>query len=148
MEPVIVTEVPTGPELGDRFEITGAGETTVNTEELLAWPPTVTTTLPVVALLGTGTTIDVALQLVGVAADPLNVTVLVPCVAPNPVPLIVTDVPGAPEFGDSPLMEGITVNELPLLGCPPTVTTTFPDVAPPGTGVTIEVALQLVGVAV
>ena len=41
-----------------------------------------------------------------------------------------------------------TVKLSPLLDCPPTVTTTFPVVAPPGTGATILVALQLVGVAV
>ena len=41
----------------------------------------------------------VALQLVGVATVPLNVTVLVPCVAPKFVPAIVTEVPTAPEFG-------------------------------------------------
>jgi hypothetical protein len=36
----------------------------------------------------------------------------------------------------------------PLLGTPETVTTTFPVCAPTGTGVTIDVALQLVGFAV
>jgi hypothetical protein len=45
---------------------------------MLATPPTVTTTLPVVAANGTGTVMLVALQLVGVASVPLNVTVLVP----------------------------------------------------------------------
>ena len=59
-------------------------------------PPTVTTTLPVVAPAGTGATMLVALQLVGVAAVPLNVTVLVPCVAPKFVPVIVTEVPTTP----------------------------------------------------
>ena len=42
----------------------------------------------------------VADQLVGVAAVPLNVTVLVPCVAPKFVPVIVTDVPTGPLVGD------------------------------------------------
>ena len=51
---------------------------TVKVTPLLARPPTVTTTGPVVAPAGTGATIDVLLQLVGVAAVPLNVTVLVP----------------------------------------------------------------------
>jgi hypothetical protein len=40
-----------------------------------------------------------ALQLVAVAAVPLNVTVLVPCVAPKPDPAIVTEAPTAPEVG-------------------------------------------------
>jgi hypothetical protein len=45
---------------------------------LLAAPLTVTTTLPVVAPLGTGAAMLVALQPVGVVAMPLNETVLVP----------------------------------------------------------------------
>src|SRR5438874_2257003 len=126
------------------------GGITVNETPLLACPLTVTTTLPVVAPLGTGATIEVALQLVGVAAAPLNVTVLVPCVAPKFAPVIVTEVPAAPEVGDRLLIEGggITVNETPLLGTPLTVITTFPLLAPLGTGVTMDVPLQLVGVAV
>jgi hypothetical protein len=70
---------------------------TVKATPLLATPPTVTKTLPVVAPLGTGTTMLVALQLVGVPAVPLNVTVLV--VAPKFVPVIMTAVPTAPEVG-------------------------------------------------
>jgi len=123
----------------------------VNETPLLACPPTVTTTLPVVAVLGTGTTMDVALQLVGVAAVPLNVTVLVPCVDPKFVPVPVTDVPTGPDVGDKLVMLGplvVTVNETPLLARLLTVTITLPVVAPLGTGTTIEVALQLVGVAV
>jgi hypothetical protein len=50
----------------------GAGMFTVKLTPLLATPPTVTTTLPVVAPDGTGATMLVALQLVGVAAVPLN----------------------------------------------------------------------------
>ena len=59
-----------------------------------------TTTLPVVAPVGTGTTRLVADQVVGVAAVPLNVTVLVPRVAPKLVPVIVTAVPTGPLVGD------------------------------------------------
>src|SRR5580658_8217297 len=40
-----------------------------------------------------------------------------------------------------------TVNEAPLLVAPLTVTTTLPEVAPPGTIATIEVAVQVVTVA-
>ena len=69
----------------------------MNVTPLLATPPTVTTTLPVVAPLGTGTTMLVALQLVGTPAVPLNFTVLVPCVAPKFVPVIVTAVPTGPD---------------------------------------------------
>jgi hypothetical protein len=73
---------------------------------LLATPPTVTTTLPLVAVLGTGATILVALHLVGVASVPLNVTVLVACVDPKFVPAIVTEVPTGPELGDRLAMLG------------------------------------------
>jgi len=115
---------------------------------LLARPPTVTTTFPVVAPAGTGVTIAVGLQLVGVAAVPLKVTVLVPCVAPKLVPVIVTDVPIGPEVGDKLVMLGaVTVKLTPLLARPPTVTTTLPVVAPKGTAATTLLLLQLVGVA-
>ncbi len=146
--PVMVTEVPTMPEAGERV-VTEGGIITVNDTPLLACPLTVTTRLPVLAPLGTGTMTEVALQLVGVAVVPLNLTALVPWVDPKFVPVIVTDVPTTPEVGDRPVMEGggITVNDTPLLTCPLTVTTTLPVLAPLGTGTTIDVPLQLVGVA-
>jgi hypothetical protein len=77
--------------------VIGAAVVTVKLTPLLAAPPTVTTTFPVVAPLGTATAMLVALQLVGVPAVPLNVTVLVPCVAPKFVPVIVTEVPTGPD---------------------------------------------------
>jgi len=89
----------------------------------------------------------VAFQLVGVAAAPLKVTVLLPCVAPNVVPLIVTDVPTDADAGVMLFILGVTVNVTPLLAFPPTVTTTGPVVAAAGTGTAMLVALQLVGVA-
>src|SRR5437764_1256632 len=146
--PAIVTAVVTGPLVGDRLVIVG-GTMTVNDMPLLASPPTVTTTLPVVAPDGTGTTMLVADQLVGVAVVPLNVTVLVPCVAPKPVPAIVTAVATGPFVGDRLVTVGgtVTVKVTPLLASPPTVTTTLPVTAPDGTGTTMLVADQLVGVA-
>ena len=51
---------------------------TVNCTPLLAIALAVTTTLPVVAPVGTGATILVSLQVVGAAATPLNVIVLLP----------------------------------------------------------------------
>ena len=147
--PVIVTAVPTGPLVGDRLVSVGA-TVTVKVSALLARPPTVTTTLPVVAPVGTGTTMLVADQLVGVAAVPLNLTVLVPCVAPKLVPAIVTAVPTGPLVGDRLVRRrraSVTVNGSALLARPPTVTTTLPVVAPVGTGTTMLVADQLVGVA-
>jgi len=124
---------------------------TVKLAPLLATPPTVTTTLPVVAPAGTGATMLVALQLVGVAAVPLKATVLVPCVAPKFAPAIVTDAPTNPDVGLRLAMLGVpgtvTVKLTPLLATPPTVTTTLPVVAPLGTGATMLVAFQLVGPA-
>src|SRR5215470_15461288 len=126
------------------------GTNTVKFTPLLARPPTVTTTLPVVPPAGTGTTMLVPDQLVGVAVVPLNLTVLVPCVAPKLVPAIVTALPTAPLVGDRLVMVGVesTVNELPLLATPPTVTTTLPVVAPAGTVATMLVPDQLVVTAV
>jgi hypothetical protein len=75
---------------------------------LLACPPTVTTTLPVVAPVGTVVMMLVGLQLVGVANVPLNVTVLFACacVGPKFVPVIVTGVPSGPEVGLSKVIVG------------------------------------------
>src|SRR5436190_21627 len=122
---------------------------TVKRTPLLACPPTVTTTFPVVAPVGTTTVRLVALQLIDVARVPLNVTVLVPFVAPRFAPVIVTAVPTGPDGGLSVVIDGgtVTVNGTPLLARPPTVTTTLPVVAPVGTGTTMLVGLQLVGVA-
>src|SRR5713226_3634217 len=148
--PAIVTGVPTTPDAGFRLVILGPDVVTVKPTPLLATPPTVTTTLPVDAPAGTATTTLVALQLVGTAATPLNFTVLVPCVAPKFAPLIVTDAPTNPEVGFRLVILGaetVTVKPTPLLAAPPTVTTTLPVVAPAGTGTTMLVALQLVGVA-
>src|SRR5499425_3826571 len=108
------------------------------------------TTFPVVAPAGTGATMLVADQLVGVAVVPLNFTVLVPCVAPKFVPVIVTEVPTGPLVGDRLVMLGatVTVKLTPLLARPLTVTTTLPVVAPDGPGTTMLVADQFVGDAV
>ena len=89
---------------------------TVKVTVLLATPATVTTTGPLVAPLGTGTVMLVALQVVGVASVPLNVTV--PAVVPKFVPAIVTTVPIGPDVGLTVVMLGagdVTVNATPLL---------------------------------
>src|SRR5437667_423289 len=146
--PVMVTAVPTGPEVGFRLVMAGADEVTVKFTPLLATPPTVTTTLPVVAPLGTDATMLVALQLVVLAVVPLKVTVPV---VPKLVPVMVTPVPTGPVVGFRLVMAGaeeVTVKFTPLLAIPPTVTTTLPVVAPLGTDATMLVALQLVVVAV
>ncbi len=149
--PVIVTKVPTGPEAGFRLVMLGPeADVTVKNTPLLAAPATATTTFPDITPAGTGAIMLVALQLVGVASVPLNVTVLVPCDDPKLVPVIVTKAPTGPEAGLRLVMLGpeadVTVKNTPLLATPATVTTTFPDIAPAGTGAIMLVALQLVGV--
>lgn len=79
-DPAMVTEEPTGPEVGLKLVMLGGG-VTVNRTPLLATPPTVTTTLPVVAPAGTWTVILTELHEVTAidpAEVPLKVTVLVP----------------------------------------------------------------------
>jgi hypothetical protein len=143
----MVTEEPTGPTVGLRLVIVGVG-ITVKAIALLATPLTVTTTFPVVAPVGTGTTMLVALQLVDVAEVPSNVTVLVPWLAPKFVPTIVTEVPAGPEVGVRLVSVGVgsTVKVTPLLATLATVTTTLPVVALAGTGTVMLVVLHAVGV--
>jgi len=144
LDPFIVNDVPTGPDEGVKLVMTGK---TLNDTGLLEMPPTVTTTLPDTVPAGTGATMLVVLQLVGVASVPLKLTLLVPCAVPKPVPVIVTGVPTAPERGPMLTMLGVTEKFTPLLATDPTVTTTLPLVAPGGSGATMLVTLQLVGVA-
>jgi hypothetical protein len=140
------------PDVGERDLIDlmfGVGST-VNGTPLLAMPPSVTTTLPVVAPLGTLTVIEPAAQLATlVTAVPLNLTVLVPCGEPKPDPEIVIEAPTGPEDAESPVMLGADtpVKVGPLLATPLTVTTTGPVLAPLGTGTPIDPASQLHGVA-
>jgi hypothetical protein len=147
--PVIITDAPTCALVGDRL-VTLGSDATVKAMPLLATLPTVTTTLPVVALVGTVATMLVADQLVVAAVVPLKVTVLVPFVPPKLVPVIVTDEATAPLVGERIVMVGVdnTVNETPVLATPPTVTTTLPVVAPAGTVATMLVADQPVVAAV
>jgi len=145
-------EVVAPPSLPARWTsaIRADDERTVKFTPLLATPPTVTTTFPLVAPAGTGATMLVVLQPVGVAVVPLKVTVLAPCVVPKFVPAIVIDVPTCPEVEFKLVMLGagtVIVKFTPLLATPPTVTTTLPVAAPPGTVAVMLVALQLVAVA-
>jgi hypothetical protein len=103
---VIVTTVPAIPEAADKPEMLG---TTVKVTPLLAPPFTVTTMLPVVAADGTVTAIDVDFQLVGVAAAPLKVTVLLPCDPPKPVPVMVMEVATVPDVTESLVIVGSAV---------------------------------------
>lgn len=89
--------------------------------------------------------IEVSLQFVGAAAVPLKVTVLAPWATPKADPVIVTELPTSPNVGEILVMAGggMTVKGIPVLACPPTVTITFPVVAPAGTTAMIWVALQV-----
>jgi hypothetical protein len=131
--------------VGARLVITGV---TVNEALLLAWPPTVTTTEPDVAPGGTEAVMLVSLQFeIVVAAVPLKVTALEPCVVPKFAPAITTDDPTPDALGVRLLMTGNTVKFTPLLASPFTVTTTGPVVAPDGTVAAILVLLQAVVLA-
>lgn len=73
---MIVTGVPAGPDVG--FKLVIVTGVTVKFTVLLVKPPTVTTTGPVVAPLGTDTVMPVSIQFkifCIVPAVPLNVTV-------------------------------------------------------------------------
>lgn len=133
------------PDEGVRLVIEGS-PSTAKLAPLLAIPPTVTTMFPDVAPLGTLATIKVFPQSeIAVAAVPLKLTVLAPCVEPKFDPEIVTGAPTAAVPGETLVIVGTGTTEkfAPLLAFPLTVTTTFPLVAPIGTVATIEVALQL-----
>jgi hypothetical protein len=134
LPPLIVTEVGAVPVAGDRFEMIGDG-TITKSSPLLGTPATLITTYPVVVPVGTVTPMLVALQLVTGAATPLKATVLVPWVNPKALPMMVTGIPGASNTGETlSIVGGVTTLKFtPLLAVPPTVTTTFPVVAPVGT---------------
>ena len=72
-------------------------------------PPTVTTMSPVIAPLGTGTTMPVEFQLVGAAVIDPKRTELTPWLDPKFVPMIVTVLPTAPEPGVTLEMAGVAV---------------------------------------
>src|SRR5260370_5519939 len=80
---------------------------TVNCTPLLATPPTVTTTFPVVAPVGTFTAMLVEVQVETAAAVPLKVTALAPWLAPKFAPEIVTDVPAGPEVWFRLVIDGL-----------------------------------------
>ena len=77
-EPLTVTLVLIGPELGERVVMLGGG-ITVKLAEVDCTPTfTVSDTTPPAAPVGTGTLMLPSLQLVGVAAVPPKLTVLGP----------------------------------------------------------------------
>jgi hypothetical protein len=74
---------------------------------LLCSPSTVTTTSPVVAPPGTLAIMDVGDQeTISLAGVPLKATLLLPRVAPNPLPVMVTAVPASASAGSMSQMTG------------------------------------------
>lgn len=141
--PEIVTAVVTGPEVGDKLEMAGDGRT-VKFKPLLLVLETVTTRLPVVAPDGTTATMFDAPQVDTPATVPLKLTVLLPWVAPNPVPLIEIDAPTGPEFELDPVTISGTVKLTPLLvRFEPFATVTLPVEAPAGTLAVMFVSLHV-----
>src|SRR5262245_48062200 len=110
--------------------ITGAR--TVKVTPLLSLPLTTTETAAV-DMVGRTNVIADALQLVGAITVLPNFKVLVCCVAPNPVPFTVTEVPTWPELGTRFVMVGVIVRLTKLLSSPRRVTFKFPFVAQDGT---------------
>lgn len=97
--PLIVTDVPTGPRVGENDEIDGdcVATVTVKLDELVAVPTGVVTPIgPLVAPAGTVAVIDVSDVTLNEAPVPLNVTDVAPV---KPDPEIVTDVPTSPLDG-------------------------------------------------
>lgn len=146
-EPVIVTSVPTGPEVGEIDVIVGPAVVVV-TVKLLALVPVpaevVTAIGPLVAPAGTVAVTCVALSTVNDAAAPLNVTALA---SVKPVPVTVTRVPAVPLVGENDEIVGAaapgdTVKLAVLAPVPPAfVTEIGPVVAPAGTVAVSCVAL-------
>jgi hypothetical protein len=136
--PVMVTEVPTGPEVGVNEVIVGTeAAPTVKFVPLSAVPLAVVTLMgPVVAPAGTVVTICVALFDVIVAVVPLNFTEVAPV---RFVPVMVTEVPTGPEVGVNKVM--VALAQLPpTVKVPPLwadgtllVTVSVPVTAPAGT---------------
>ena len=86
---------------------------TVKVTALLVVPLTVTVTFtePFDRPDGTVATIEGSLQLVVDAITPPILTVLPPLVAPKPLPVMVTEVPDAPDVGDRLEMTGAANRE-------------------------------------
>jgi hypothetical protein len=146
--PVMVIAVPTPPLTGDIPDTLGVPGTLKMFVCRSGCPPTVTTTFPVVAPVGTLIVIVPAAQVPAVpAGSPLKVTVLEPCGLPKPLPRMVTNVPTAPVVGDRLVTLGtvpVTVKVCPLLAIPfEFVTTMGPVVAPAGTVAVMLLAPQV-----
>jgi hypothetical protein len=119
--PVIVTVVPTGPEVGEKEVIVGgAAAVTVKFWELAAVPSGVVTLIgPVVAPEGTVVVMLVFEFAVNVADTPLNVTLVA---AMRSVPVIVTDVPTGPLVGENEEIVGAAARDAGAIAIAATMT--------------------------
>jgi hypothetical protein len=141
LEPLMVTNVPGGPLVGEKPLIVGADPLVTSKLPLLVAVPfdEVTTEIfPSVAFAGTVVVIWPSELTMKVAAWVLNFTDVVPM---KPVPVMTTDVPGGPLVGLKPLIVGaapVTTKSVELVpDTPATVTEIRPLVAPAGTVVVI-----------
>jgi hypothetical protein len=147
--PVIVTDVPTGPNVGVNDVIVGGG--TVKLVRLDPVPPGAVTLIgPVVAVAGTVAVICVAEFTVNVvAATLLNVTAVAPV---KFVPVMVTDVPASPDVGVNDVIVGQVpppgTVKVPKESVPSAfVTSTAPVVVPVPTTAVIEVGESILNEA-
>lgn len=102
--PVIVTVAPAPAEVGVNDVIVGAGTNVNHVGDMAVPPEAVTEMLPVAAVLGTTTVIDVALTTLKlVAATPANLTAVTEM---KPVPVIVTVAPAPAEDGVNDVIVG------------------------------------------
>jgi hypothetical protein len=112
-DPVIVTDVPTGPLVGEKLAIVGAAAVTVNELADVAVPPAaVTDIVPVVAPLGTVAAMWLASITENVAVVPLNFTPVAPV---KSVPVIVTLAPTTPLGGEKLAIVGAAAFTVKLL---------------------------------
>lgn len=135
--PVIVTTVPVGPDVGVNEVMVGGGAT-VKLVALVAVPLVVVTRIgPVVAVVGTVAVMDVGEVAVNAAVTLLKLT---ESTLTKFVPVIVTDVPTAPEVGVNDVIVGAGAPAAPTVKDGPAalvatgvVTKTGPVVAVSGT---------------
>lgn len=137
--PVMVTFAPTGPLVGAKVVMVGAG-ITVKVMGLVAVPPVVVTLIgPEAASVGTVAVISVEDTTPKPALVLLNITAVAPV---KSVPVMVTLVPTGPLVGAKVVMvgAGITVKLMRLVAVPPGVVTLIgPEVASAGTVAVISV---------
>ncbi len=142
--PVIVTDVPTGPNAGVNEVIVGIPATPKSVALVAVLTVFVTVILPEVAPVGTVAVIDVAEFNVKVVAEtPLNLTEVV---QPKFVPVIVTLVPTGPLGGVNDVIVGAaavptTKTEALAVSVPGVTTTILPVVAAAGTVAVAVVSL-------